>query len=449
MTRERNYKKLLYLLLTLLLLVLTIIGGRGIFPAFAETTSYSSALEDLQKDSTFNVNNYPDKSNDFSIQVIQIAEGVNDELFVYTYQPCQKTQYLVATEINMSLSETADGTKLYSLAMVSCSDVFVKYLVKLVKVSESATRYYNITSIYRTWDKTIDSGTGNDNTKNAVSFKVGKCYKATTENGVVKYQCKESETIEVTDKYVDFIRYSNRWLTYDNSTDSHYVAFSTDKPIDKLVEADVYFVSQQFRYRYNLFINDYKEVYAWDSEYHTVSLNYERDFGGNTASGLFSKKYEWQCVQSVSEFKASAKSDGITLSNETETNLKNKQWVLRFYESEYDVIENEMFVTKVSDVTILRLKFETDGVVYNLGVVDNKQTGDDVPGNVVIAGDDENSSNGFIKFLNYVWNCVVKLFTRKTNAIETVVAVIAIIVALGVFACAVAFIKWFIRKVFK
>ena len=33
----------------------------------------------------------------------------------------------------------------------------------------------------------------------------------------------------------------------------------------------------------------------------------------------------------------------------------------------------------MSDVTILRLKFETDGVVYNLGVVDNKQTSSVIP----------------------------------------------------------------------
>ena len=32
--------------------------------------------------------------------------------------------------------------------------------------------------------------------------------------------------------------------------------------------------------------------------------------------------------------------------------------------------------TIVGDVTILRLKFETDGVTYNLGVIDNKQSGD-------------------------------------------------------------------------
>ena len=34
---------------------------------------------------------------------------------------------------------------------------------------------------------------------------------------------------------------------------------------------------------------------------------------------------------------------------------------------------------RVGDVKILRLKFKTDGVVYDLGVVDNKQTGSKDP----------------------------------------------------------------------
>ena len=35
--------------------------------------------------------------------------------------------------------------------------------------------------------------------------------------------------------------------------------------------------------------------------------------------------------------------------------------------------------TMVGNVTILRLKFETDGITYNLGVIDNKQTGGTEP----------------------------------------------------------------------
>lgn len=41
------------------------------------------------------------------------------------------------------------------------------------------------------------------------------------------------------------------------------------------------------------------------------------------------------------------------------------------------------FSSVVGDVTILRLKFETDGVIYNLGVIDNKQTGSTEPVNEV------------------------------------------------------------------
>ena len=37
--------------------------------------------------------------------------------------------------------------------------------------------------------------------------------------------------------------------------------------------------------------------------------------------------------------------------------------------------------TLVGDVTILRLKFVTDGITYNLGVIDNKQTGGGEPSN--------------------------------------------------------------------
>ena len=37
--------------------------------------------------------------------------------------------------------------------------------------------------------------------------------------------------------------------------------------------------------------------------------------------------------------------------------------------------------TLVGDVTILRLKFVTDGITYNLGVIDNKQTGGRDPSN--------------------------------------------------------------------
>ena len=60
---------------------------------------------------------------------------------------------------------------------------------------------------------------------------------------------------------------------------------------------------------------------------------------------------------------------------------------MRFYETERrttgDYKVKQVTSWQIADVTILRLKFETDGITYNLGVVDNKQSPkpDQRPGN--------------------------------------------------------------------
>lgn len=119
----------IYVVIALVLLMLSVMGGRYISSAFADTQQYTSALTDLQKDSSFNTADYPDKADDYAIRFIQIAESTDKELFVYTYQPSQKTTYLVATEINMSLSESVDGTQLYGLTLINSDGVFCKYKV--------------------------------------------------------------------------------------------------------------------------------------------------------------------------------------------------------------------------------------------------------------------------------------------------------------------------------
>lgn len=110
-----------------------------------------------------------------------------------------------------------------------------------------------------------------------------------------------------------------------------------------------------------------------------VSLKYT-DVASNPADGLFSKEYEWNRIESVEDF---IKNEDLT--DETLASLEGKQWVLRFYETEWKQLYNDWYTewqrTLVSEVSILRLKFETQGKVYNLGVVDNKQTGDLAPDN--------------------------------------------------------------------
>ncbi len=381
MIHKQVCKRLFGALFVLLLLVSGIMGGRSVMPAFADT-GYTGPLEDLQKDVNFNVADYPDRADDYSIQLIQVAESTDGELFVYTYQPCPKTTYLVATEINMSLSESVDGTRLYSLTLLKSNGVFCKYKVNGFTVSEDETRFYNITSIYREWLKDIDKDTGNNNTKNAVAFTVGKCFMAKTENGVVSYFCKSEQVIQILNPYSDYLRYSDgyhwEFITGGNwqYTDVHYIAFDTDLPIDTLIEADVSFWTQPYHGKV-----PHLSLKGSKTEHEPITVRGEEK-GGNPADGFLAKKYEWKRIQHAEDF---IKTDGLRA--ETIENVKNLKWVLMFYETE--VTRESGLVqgnwsddgTYVTDVTILRLKFMTANKVYNLGVVSDKVTGDDKPGN--------------------------------------------------------------------
>ena len=70
--------------------------------ARAESITYSEVLDDLKKDTSFKPENYPTKADDYSLQIIQLAESVNKEFFVYVYQPSGKTKNFKASSINIS-----------------------------------------------------------------------------------------------------------------------------------------------------------------------------------------------------------------------------------------------------------------------------------------------------------------------------------------------------------
>lgn len=365
-------------------LLLAVMAVGMILPAFphitarAEGNAYSSVVDDLAKDKTFHAGTYPAKKRDYSLQVIQIAESTGGEVLVYVYQPCAMTKQLKATTINIS---TAIGENLsyknYKLEYLNGSGVFAKYKVNELSVKADTVRYYDISSIFRAWEAEIDSpaagATANGNTVSEVSYPVGKLYTASTLNGKVTYSVLGTETITVTDKYCGFQRYYEGFNLFHNSCDSWFVAFSTDKKVEKLMEADVYYVTQQYqedRFGY-LFYGDKSENY--------VALKYT-ERASNNVVGLFGHEYTWNRIESVKDF-----IENEELNEETKKGLQNKQWVLRFVETDYTGNGNLSAPlnkgTWVNEVTILRLKFETNGKVYNLGVVDNKQSAGLIPDN--------------------------------------------------------------------
>ena len=102
----------------------------------------------------------------------------------------------------------------------------------------------------------------------------------------------------------------------------------------------------------------------------------------NPADGFLGKKYKWERIQTVENFIATE-----DLTTEAKNKLDGAQWVLRFEETEYKRAFSGMLdtnvetYTKISDVTVLRLKFKTKGIVYNLGAVSDKVTEGENPDN--------------------------------------------------------------------
>lgn len=377
-SKGKRYKFYInFLTITLIILtLLTCICEMSIKSAYATNETYSNVLTDLQKDENFNVEDYPVKSDDYSLDIIQIAETTGCELLIYVYQPSEK---LKATSINISTGINDNKYYInYKLTYLNSDSVFYKYKVENFKIKEDVVRYYDISSIFRNFDEKIDKNTENDNKFSEVSFEIGQLWTACTINNEVTYTCVESETLLITDRYVGYIRFPNGFFLVHTSVDSHYIAFSTDRKIDKLLEADVYYMSADFSSYYSLYTG-WNDVQLTDFKENYVSLKYNQ-VASNDPSWLGGQLYSWQRIEKVSDFISNKDNN---LSEEVKNQIKDKQYVLRFAETKFDNggVSDYIWFTRVSEVTILRLKFETNGIVYNLGVVDNKTTGSRDPSN--------------------------------------------------------------------
>ncbi len=402
-TLQRKVIVVLALLITLCTFITSVQSVANVaFAASGAKTEYSDVLADLKKDSMFDIKNYPLVATDCSLKIIQLAESSDKELFVYVYQPCGKKD-MWASSINISTTSYADITPSnYKLKYINSSGVFFKYVVEGITVSNAEARYYGVTSIYRPFNKAYgDKDAEHGNAVSEVPFNVSKEYRFSTINGNPVTATVDIETIEITDKFVGFVRYDDGYIFHQSACDSHFVAFDTDKPIDRLVEADVAWVQREQRHQTD---GNYWKPYMGEIENKQRTLSENDDTVHYKGGGIFAATYEWDRIQSITDFIASvdlnknvyhgAILDVNVVSKITEEGkqaLKNKKWVLRFVDTSYAEQYHEVLIngikywgyieesTLVSDVTILRLKFITDGVTYNLGVIDNKQTGNNKP----------------------------------------------------------------------
>ena len=423
MTRARKqiYISVATILIATILLVTLCCGSSAV--AYAATTiSYSDVLDDLKKDSTFDMSYYPDVADDYKLDVITLAEGTNNELFVYVYQPSAKTTPLIASSINLSTHKaTIDIVEVlpYNLSLVSANGVFQKYVVQNFTVrADLDTRYYSITTIYRPFDETLgDQQANGGNTVTYVEMNISRQYTFGKINGKEYIKVEPFETIKVRSKFVGFCRYKDGFHLLKNvSCDAHFVAFSVDRPIDKLIEADVTYSTQKYSWSAVYGFGSSENETFGEKQENLVAYLTDEDQMEYNGDGLWASSYVRDRIQSVDDFIADENFENVYQAgifeiadkyelNETAMNeLKNKQWVLRFTETTYtfNAYQNvsTRFSTIVGDVSILRLMFMYDGETYNLGVIDNKQSGSRDPVNdshyeVRLSGD-------FLNFLDKV-----------------------------------------------
>lgn len=394
---------ILFILLILIVISSILISNISGVEVYAAVSEYTDVLVDLQQDEDFNADDYPIDLNDYSINLIQIAESNSGNLYVYTYQPSISTD-IKATRINMSLSESVVGTRLYPLKLINVNGVFAKYLVDNISVNfKDEIRYYNITSIYRKFDDRIDEPLDDDNPNifDEKAFNVGGLFKASIIDGQIAYGRVNTETIEIIKPYVGKLRYSGGldetelayWATLVGSgflanvnfyekhaADRHYIAFNTDKQIDYLYEADLYFIMQSHTYdNHDKWASSF-HTYGKEEEVYLPLTSVESDeYVGN---GLGAKKYKWPLIQKTEDF---IKKE--SLSKSEKSNIENTKWILNFALTEYSYASNstgEAYQeTLIPKATILRLKFKTNGKIYNLGAVSDiiGESPDQKPGN--------------------------------------------------------------------
>ncbi|MDE6441651.1 MAG: hypothetical protein K2L12_02735, partial [Clostridia bacterium] len=365
----------------------------GVKVASAETSA--EVLQDLRKDKDFNENDYPYVSDDYSLQVIQIAESSNKELFVYAYQPCHDTYDLVGTKISISYGYSLNGAgltpKLYNLRLVSTSGTLDKYYVDGFTVPNDGDRYYNIVEIFRMVHSDIDES-DEEFPKTDIAYSVGQQWYVCDLNGSKHYEMNTFNTL-----YVDTV-FNGNFTFEDGLTWSDLI--KTDKPTDcwfYCFSVEEYVIKHIYDADLNYSIRDVRDTYGYGD--HTLTYSNERvnqvitlkdsDVMSYSGPGLGAKDFKWNRILSSEKFIETALKQGVKISDIQREKIKESQWVFTYLETDRTEDKYGSSMTggvhhidnysDVYDVGLLRLHFQDiSGNYYDLGVVNDLTDPDNI-----------------------------------------------------------------------
>ena len=374
--------------IVLCLALLFVMGGECLLSPFlvkaeANTSKYSNVLDDLKKDKTFSAENYPLDGTRNDLQIIQVAEGNNQELFIYVYQPGYETKDYSARFVVMGFDDFLNKNPnydSYSLTLINKSQQFAKYLVNGVNVKSDEFRYYNIISVLRDFDSNVDEQSELVDGYKCKSFPVGSLWTASTYNGEVIYKHENIEIVDIDIFASGSVQYKNGFHFYVSRCDAFYIGFNIENyDADRIIDADVKF--SYHKETKKSIAGLFPQVEVGD-QYTVYRLLSENDKASTVGSSIVSgKKYSWNRIQTGIEFAQYLKSQDVVDSSVDD--LQNCQFIFNYFESSHtyesglDGEKEKYFV--VDEIMVLRLHFVVDNVHYNLGCVSDIVSADGDP----------------------------------------------------------------------
>lgn len=396
-TKILKYSSLIVALVFLCLVWVLSFGSVPVYAATDDTT----VLRELQIDPDFDPAAYPDNPEDYSLQVIQLAEDKDKELYIYVYQPAHNSIDLLGTKVSISYGYSVNGAglepKVYDLELASTSSVFDKYHVKGFTPSTDGDRYYNIVSIYREYNSVIDESDETFPTTD-IAYSVGQQWYVCDLNDSRHYEMNTFNTMQVDTVFNGSVLFKNGFQLgsiFGNRDMCDVWIYSFDAPdyqIKHIYDADLNYSVKD--------VDEVKERGAFWEEWQTTSIRDYNEKLNQTlkikdtsvmsykGSGLFGKVLEWSTILPSEEFIATAVDQGGELSESDKLKIKSGQYVFSFLvtsRSEFTPpsLQDTYMKTSYSDVYdvgLLRLHFQDfSGKYYDLGVVNNLTDPDNNP----------------------------------------------------------------------
>lgn len=308
----------------------------------------------------------------------------------------------------------------YTLYYVNNDSSWYKYEILGLPNLDKTLRRYNLRDIY--------------SNKDSDQFDINETfifYGIT--NDTIEVFKQEVETIEITDKEVSFFCYGKEssylsFFGFDEAmkwgatyTDSWFVFFNTDKPMDELLEIDITY--KQYDY-----IIEFLGTCPMNSPITEEVLNERLNLDNPNISNKYSTEISYydQTIKTITPgtTKVSSKDNwwgGYKTSYATIDNImdlrkynstdesgnpfvfteqaKKYTWGVNFLTTEKKCIGNSVSImgqgvstavidgSGISNTAILRLKYETSGIVKNCYVVDTPT--DDFSGNAAVVKDED------------------------------------------------------------